>query len=152
VRDPYRQAAYVGRSYDEVRRKAANGDQADMVARLTACAADAELIAFTLDCLSAEAMDRPKDARAVVEALTAYLNGVQERLHRAELAETEAHARAEEEVKRRRLTLALAATVLLAVTLGGVGWMSVRADREARLAQRTRDINEALTQATALRE
>jgi serine/threonine-protein kinase len=143
---------YMGRSAEEVRRKAANGDLADARARLESCGADAELLTLTLACLSPEAIDRPKDAGAVAEALTAYLDGVQDRLRRAELAEAEARARAAEEAKRRRLTLALAATVLLALALGGGGWIWVKSERDARLAQTTRDVNEALNQVTVLRE
>jgi serine/threonine-protein kinase len=99
---------YVGRSAEEVRRKACNGDLAEATVRLDACGADAELIVLTRSCLAAEAIDRPKDAQAVADGLTAYLNGVQERLHQAELAEAEAKAKATEDAKRRRLTLALA--------------------------------------------
>src|SRR5262249_52432053 len=62
---------YVGRSPEEVRRKAANGDLADARARLDACGADAELVALTRACLSSEAIDRPKDAQAVADRLTA---------------------------------------------------------------------------------
>jgi serine/threonine-protein kinase len=143
---------YVGRSYEEVRRKACNGDLADATARLDACGADAELIALTKTCLAAEAIDRPKDAQAVANGLAAYLNGVQERLHQAELAEAEAKAKAVEEAKRRRLTLVLAGTVLLALTLGGGGWLWVKSERDSRQAQVTRDVNDALNKATALRE
>ncbi|HTU90936.1 MAG TPA: tetratricopeptide repeat protein, partial [Gemmataceae bacterium] len=143
---------YVGRSAEEVRRKAANGDLADATAHLDGCGADADLIALTKTCLSPEAIDRPKDAQAVADGLTAYLNGVQERLHQAELAEAEAKAKAVEEAKRRRLTLALAATVLLALTLGGGGWLYVKNERDARQVQLTREVNDALNQATALRE
>jgi serine/threonine protein kinase len=60
---------YVGRSQEEVHRKAANGDLADARARLDGCGADAALISLTLSCLSAEAIDRPPDARAVADAL-----------------------------------------------------------------------------------
>jgi eukaryotic-like serine/threonine-protein kinase len=132
---------YQGRSGEEVRRKAANGDLADALARLDACGADTELLVLTKACLAAEAIDRPKDAQAVADALTAYLDGVQERLRQAELAQAEARARAIEEAKRRRLTLALAATVLLALTLGTGGWLWIKADREARQAQATREVN-----------
>src|SRR5262249_19624121 len=143
---------YVGRSFEEVRRKAANGDLAEATARLEACGADVELIALTRTCLAAEASDRPKDAQAVADGLMAYLDGVQERLHQAELGEAEAKAKALEEVKRRRLTLALAGTVLLALTLGGGGWLWVKSDRDARQAQVARDVNDALNKATAFRE
>jgi serine/threonine-protein kinase len=145
-------APYVGRSNEEVRRKACNGDLADAIARLDDCGADQELISLTMACLSPEVMDRPKDALAVADALTAYLEGVQDRLRQAELAEAEAKAKAVEEAKRRRLTLALAGTVLLALTIGGGGWLWVKADRDARQAQVTRDVNDALNKATALRE
>src|SRR5439155_3089185 len=62
---------YVGRSSEEVRRKAANGDLSDARARLDGCGADPELIALTKACLSPEASDRPRDAHAVADALTA---------------------------------------------------------------------------------
>src|SRR5262249_52884881 len=94
----------------------------------------------------------PKDAQAVADALMAYLDGVQERLHKAELAEAEAKAKAIEEVKRRRLTLALAATVLVAVTLGGGGWLWAKNERDAQQTPLASDVNEALNKATALRE
>jgi serine/threonine-protein kinase len=143
---------YVGRSTVEVRRKAANGDLADATRRLDGCGADQELIILTKACLAPETNDRLKDAQAVAEGLTAYLDGVQERLHQAELAEAEARAKAVEEVKRRRLTLALAASVLLALTLGGGGWLYVKNEQAARQAQLSHDIHEALNRATALRE
>ncbi|MFO0845960.1 MAG: serine/threonine-protein kinase [Gemmataceae bacterium] len=143
---------YLGRSSEEVRRKACNGDQADAMTRLDACGADHELIALTTACLSPEVIDRPKDAQAVADGLTAYLDRVQERLRKAELAEAEARARSVEEAKRRRLTVALAATVLLTVTLGGGGWLWVKADRDARQAQVSREVNDALYKASALYE
>jgi serine/threonine-protein kinase len=143
---------YVGRSAEEVRRKACNGDLADALARLDSWAADLELIAITKSCLSPEAMDRPRDALAVADGLTAYLDGVQARLHHAELAEAEAKAKAIEEAKRRRLTLALAATVLLALTLGGGGWLFVKVDLDSQQAALTQDVNEALGKALSLRE
>jgi serine/threonine-protein kinase len=143
---------YVGRSSEEVRRKACNGDLADALARLDGSGVDQELIILTRACLAPEAIDRPKDAQAVADGLIAYLNGVQERLHQAELAEAEAKAKAVEEIKRRRLTLTLAATVLLALTLGGSGWLWIKNQRDARQTQVARDVNDALNQATALRE
>ena len=143
---------YGGQSFEEVRRKATSGELTDAHARLEASAADPELIALSKTCLASQASDRPANAQAVADALTKYLDGVQERLHRAELAEAEANARALEEAKRRKLALALAATVLLAVGLGGGSWLWIKADRDARRAQVTRDVNDALNRVTALRE
>jgi tetratricopeptide (TPR) repeat protein len=48
--------------------------------------------------------------------------------------------------------VALAATVLLALTLGGGGWLWLKADRDAQRVQAMQDVNEALNRATALRE
>ena len=114
---------YLGRSGEEVRRKAANGDLADATARLDACGADHELIALTKECLAAEASDRPKDAQGVVDALTSYLDGVQERLQTAERERAVALAREVEERKRRKVQLALAAAVLaMMVGFGAFAW------------------------------
>ena len=65
--------AFLGRSSGEILRKAALGDLADAFARLDACGADAELIAMARDCLAREPEDRPRDAGAVAERVTAYL-------------------------------------------------------------------------------
>jgi tetratricopeptide (TPR) repeat protein len=132
---------YVGRSAEEVRRKAANGDLADATARLEACGADAELIALTKACLAAEAIDRPKDAQAVADGLTAYLNSVQERLQTAERERAVAVAREAEQWKRRKVQSALAAAVV-ALLLGGgafAWWRNAQAqagrERDARNAE-----------------
>src|SRR5262245_29150703 len=110
---------YVGRSFEEVRRRAANSDLADALAALDGCGAEQELIALTRRCLSAEAADRPRDAREVAEGLSAYLDGVQERLQAAQRQRAVALARQAEQAKRRKVQLALAAAVLLLLVGGG---------------------------------
>jgi tetratricopeptide (TPR) repeat protein len=114
--------------------------------------ADAELVALALACLAPQAADRPRDGQAVADTLTAYLDGVQARLRKAELAEAEARARAAGEARRRRLALALAGTVLLAVALGGGTAFWLQADRQARQAQVTREVNDALGEVARLRD
>ena len=110
------------------------------------------------DCLAALATDRPADAGVVAERLTAYLAGVQERLREAELSRAaesaraqEAEAKASAERKARRLTAALAATVLLAGLLGGVGWRWIELERLARVREASGRVNSALHGATRLR-
>ncbi len=132
---------YLGRSSEEVRRKAANGDLADAMGRLDACGADAELVGLTKACLAREAIDRPRDAQGVVDALTAHLDGVQERLQTAERERAVASAREVEERKRRKVQMALAASVL-AMLLGAgafAWWRNEQAqlvrEREARNAE-----------------
>jgi tetratricopeptide (TPR) repeat protein len=144
------QPPFAGTSPLEMVRRAA--DLAEANGRLDRCGADAELVALCRHCLNPRPLDRPADGQAVADGLMAYLGGVQDKLRQAELAEAEAKAKAAEEAKRRRLTLALAATVLLGVTLGGGGWLYVKNERDARAAQVTRDVNDALAHATALRE
>jgi tetratricopeptide (TPR) repeat protein len=54
-------------------------------------------------------------------------------------------------LRRHRGPLMAAATVLLALTLGGGGWLWVKAERDARRAQATRDVDDALRQVASLR-
>ena len=132
---------YLGRSGEEVRRKAANGDQADAAARLDTCEADAELVALTRACLAPEAIDRPRNAQAVVDSLTSYLDGVQERLQTAERERAVASAREVEERKRRKVQLALAASLaLLLFGGGGVAWWQ----NEQASARRETDLRRKL--------
>jgi tetratricopeptide (TPR) repeat protein/serine/threonine protein kinase len=150
---------FTGKSTLEVIQRAGAADLGEANARLDRCGADAELLALCRRCLSPRPADRPADGQAVADEMTAYLNGVQERLRRAELAEAEAKAKAKEEAKRRRLTLALAATVLLAVFGGGGVWLYFKNERDAQQAALARrqvelaqEVNEALSKATTLRE
>src|SRR5262249_36101477 len=146
------QPPYPGRDLLQVHERARRADLGDARAGLAGCGADAGLVALALACLAPGPTGRPRAARAVADARTAHLDGVQARLREAELAEAEARARAAGEAKRRRLALALAATVLLAVTLAGAAGLWLQADRQARRSQRTRQVNDALAQAAALRE
>jgi Protein kinase domain len=89
-------------SFGEVQRKAAQGDTADAFGRLDACGAEAELTSLAKASLAREPADRPRDARAVADRMTAYLVGVQERLHAAERERAVAETRATEERRKRR--------------------------------------------------
>jgi tetratricopeptide (TPR) repeat protein len=70
------QPAYVGKGFTEVHSKAVRADLADAFARLERCGADAELVGLCQACLAAERYDRPGDAGAVAEPLSAHLQGV----------------------------------------------------------------------------
>jgi serine/threonine-protein kinase len=142
--------AFVGRNAGEIHRKAALGDLAEASAVLECSGADGELIALARHCLAREAEDRPRHAGAVAERITTYRTDVQERLRTAEIAQAAERARADEsrrtaevaeakakaERRARRLTGALAASVLgLAVAVGGgYGWFhQQRAERQSRV-------------------
>ena len=129
---------YRGNSGTEVLLKAAGADLEDAFTRLDACGADAELVRLAKDCLSAKQEERPRDGRAVADALTAYLAGVQERLRAAEVERAAAQARADGERKRRRLAVWLASAVLALIALGAGGGLWFVQDRAARQVQETK--------------
>ncbi len=118
--------------------------------RLDACAADPDLVALAKSCLAAEPADRPRDAVAVAEAVSAYRNGVQERLRVAELARVAAETKAAEERTRRRLTIALAACVVGTILLVGGGWIWMAQQRTHRRTATATAVNGALEQAILL--
>jgi serine/threonine-protein kinase len=127
-------------------RQAQEADLADARSRLDGCGADAELVGLARACLAVERDHRPRHAGVVAEAVTAYREGVAERLRVAELARATAEveraaaqARVVEEGKRRKLTAALGAALLALVLLGGGGawWLAgkrVEAERAVQQA------------------
>jgi eukaryotic-like serine/threonine-protein kinase len=137
------QPAYTGRSSTEILRKAMRGDTADALTRLDGCGAEAELVALAKDCLAVEPNDRPRDSGLVAERITAYRTGVQERLRRAELARVE-------ETARRRLTVAVAASIVGILILAGGGWGYLQRLRAGRRAATEAVVNQALDEATLL--
>jgi len=135
---------FIGRSSGEIQRKAAVADTADAVARLAACGADSELISLAKECLAREPEDRPRDASAVAESISAYVSGVQEKLRRAELA------RVEERGRRRLTTVAAAAVIVLGLVAGG-STIWVQQQKAQRLAKTARGVDDALDEAARLR-
>jgi serine/threonine-protein kinase len=139
------QTAYTGRSVQEVVRKALKGDTEEALERLDGCGAEAELIALARDCLAVEPEDRPRDAGLVAERMTAYLAGVQERVQAAERERAVAVARAIEERRRRKVQLALAASVLALTTLGGLSTTYYLQQRQAKAAADQRVVDQVTT-------
>ncbi len=146
---------FAGSTREQIRAQASRGDMTEALARLDAGGADNELVALTKACVAAGAERRPRNAGVVVERVTSYMAGVQERLKSAELARVEAHARAEEEAKRRvlsdelaqeararvrversrgRLMVVAAASLLVIAGLGGAIWARIAQGRTARFA------------------
>src|SRR5262249_24098478 len=105
---------YVGPNAEALRRAAA-ADLADALAPLNAGGADAELVALARSSLAPAFEARPRDAGTVAQAVSAHLAGVQQRLRDAVVERVRAEARAVEERKRRRITMALAASLLALV-------------------------------------
>jgi serine/threonine protein kinase/tetratricopeptide (TPR) repeat protein len=128
----------------------------DAHARLDSCGADPELVTLAQRCLAAEPEQRPRHAGEVAAAVTAYQDAVAERLRRAEVAGAEARARAEEERKTRaeaearlaaerharRVTVGLAAALVLGTAGLGVGGLWVQRQQAERLAEQVRRATE----------
>ncbi|MEE8104079.1 MAG: protein kinase [Planctomycetota bacterium] len=102
-------------------------------ARLDNCGADADLVQITKRCLAPAPAVRYKDAGEVVEVISGHLAAVEERAQKADRAAAVAKAKAAEEAKRRRLTVALAAALVCAVvaTASGLYWV----DKEQRFSR-----------------
>ncbi|MGO9917434.1 MAG: protein kinase domain-containing protein [Isosphaeraceae bacterium] len=132
---------FGGQNVHEILSKASRGDVAGAFNRLDASRAELELIQLAKHCLAPAREDRPRTAQQVVQRVTAYLTGVQERLRRAELARVE-------ETARRRLTVAVAASIVGLMVLGGGGWAYLQQYRAGRRAATERVVNQALDEAT----
>jgi serine/threonine-protein kinase len=163
----------------EAMRKAQAAKLEDAYIRLDGCGADARLAGLARRCLAAEPWDRPRDASAVAAEVTAYQESVIQCLRQAELAcaaeaaraeeakataeqerqaRQQAQARAAAERRARKLTVALAGSLLLTFLLGGGGWLwlaHAAAERKRqeleRQAQVTAEVHAALERAAALR-
>jgi tRNA A-37 threonylcarbamoyl transferase component Bud32 len=141
------QPPYQGAGWRKILEQAARADMADTFARLDSSGADPELIQLARTCLAPVKEDRPRDAGAVARTLNAHLTGVQERAREAERRTAAAEARAEEarararaERRARRLTLGLAAMLLLALLAG----VYVRQQQLAARAEQARLVEDNL--------
>jgi serine/threonine-protein kinase len=147
--------AYTGRTVQEVVRKAMRGDTAEALTRLDGSGAEIELIALAKECLAVEPDNRPRNAGLVAARMTAYLMGVQERVHAAERERAVAVARAVEERRRRKVQLALAASVLAFTTLGGLSttyYLQQRAERARLRVEQAAAADRVVGQAVTLRD
>ncbi len=137
---------YVAREWSDLLQRAQQGNLAEARQRLAACGADAELVSIAERCLAVEPDSRLPTARAVAEAVSGYLTEVQERLRQAELLRAQAEVRAGVERSRRKMQLAVAASVLLVLTVSGsvVWWMREQSIRQQERAELT--VNSVLPQ------
>jgi serine/threonine-protein kinase len=118
--------------------------------RLEGCGADPELIQLATACLAPAVTARPRDAKAVADAIAAHLASVEERAREADRAAAAARSRAASERRTRRLTLGLAATITLAVIVAGVGFVWVERDRHERRVAASESVETALNAASVL--
>jgi serine/threonine protein kinase/Flp pilus assembly protein TadD len=110
---------YGAENIEATRQLAALARLGDALARLDACGADPDLVALCKRCLSPDPGDRPADAGAMAFAVADLRADADERARQAEMERVRAEAEAREQRIRRRVELALFATVGLLVLAGG---------------------------------
>ncbi|MCG8409204.1 MAG: serine/threonine-protein kinase [Phycisphaerales bacterium] len=137
---------YIG-GKNEVLQQAAECRMDDARSRLENCGADGELIEITIRCLAPALTARPRSAEVVARDINKYLAGLEEKAMALELSAAESRARAQEERRARRLTVALATAVLFAVLLVGGGFFWNEQAQQARVDTAGRMMNEALAKA-----
>jgi serine/threonine-protein kinase len=129
------QPPYAGPTRTDVAYQARKCKLADAHARLASCGADTELVELALKCLAHDREQRPRDATAVAQAVAVHLAALDDRARKAEVERAAAEAKARSERKARRLTVGLAAAVLLTVVAASGGWLWVAQDRSDRERQ-----------------
>ncbi|MGC8642682.1 MAG: serine/threonine-protein kinase [Isosphaeraceae bacterium] len=141
---------FTGATPAEIRRKAADANLAEALAVLDGCGADAELVRLARRCLAAEPEGRPHNAAAVAEAVTAYQDGVQERLRAVERKRVQAEATAASAQKRCRVQVSLAASLSGLFLVVVIGWLAFeRIERNRRIVLRG-EVNSAINEANRL--
>jgi serine/threonine protein kinase/tetratricopeptide (TPR) repeat protein len=138
---------YVGTDGTAVYRQALRGKLDDCMARLDGCGADEDLIALAKRCLELEPADRPRDAGVLAAKITEYLESVETKLRKTELERASEAARAVEARKRMRVTMALAASVLLTFIVAGGGWVWLEQQAAGRRRSATARVYTALSDA-----
>lgn len=131
----------------EVLSLAQRGDLETAFRDLDICRADTELVEIAKESLAAKPTQRIRDARILAERVSSYLEGVEEKLRETELARAKEATRAIEARKRQRVTMALAASILLTLGLGTAAWLWNQNQFNQRRMAATDQVNEALGEA-----
>ena len=144
---------YEGESTSEIHNKAMQGALSEAFIRLDDCGTDTEMIGLAKLCLSVHKENRPRNAQEVAEAVTSYLESVQQRLKQAEIAKAQAETKTKEERKRRRVQLALAASLFLLIascSAIGIWYQQVKAKQDTRRQLLNEKVVAALNQSEKL--
>jgi serine/threonine-protein kinase len=136
------QPPYLADTAEATRLMAIRGELGEAFARLDAAGGDRDLVALCKRCLSAKREDRPRHAGDVAEAMKAYLETVEDRAHRAEVERARSEATSVGDRKRHRVQLALVASLLGLVVLGGGTAWWIQNQRAARAAELAKERSE----------
>ncbi|QJW98607.1 serine/threonine-protein kinase [Frigoriglobus tundricola] len=107
-------------------------------------------MALAKRCLAPDKAGRPADAGEVARAVADLRAAADERVRRAELDRARAAAEARAEWQKRRTRLAVAASVLGLLVVGGGGWLAVRTQAAERRTDADGAANVALGRAEQL--
>jgi len=121
------------------------GELEPAFSRLDESGADEALVGLVKECLSVDPRARPASAEHLATRVGAYLTSVEERAQAAKVEAAEARVREQGAKRARRLTVALAASVLLAA--GGFYWQEQRGRELERIAEA--EVDAALVAASA---
>src|SRR5262249_16083929 len=115
---PYTAEGREGRGKGEaLLRQAQEADLPAALARIHGCVAEPELSQLGTRCPGTRKDVRPVDATEVGSAAAEYLSAVQERLQQERLERERQQVKAAEKRQRRKLWMALAASVVAAIVL-----------------------------------
>ncbi|QDU66184.1 protein kinase domain-containing protein [Engelhardtia mirabilis] len=130
-------------------RSARAGELQPALLALRNCGAEPELLSLAQSSLAEHVTDRPRDAMAFANALTAHFALQDETARRAEVAAAAARVEAREERRRRKLGLALAGAVLVALATAGAGLWVRHQDELSRVERRSAAVQGAHDSALA---
>jgi serine/threonine-protein kinase len=143
---------YVGESTELLAKQARDGLLDPCLKRLEASGAEKNLAHLCQQCLAPSPADRPHNATAVAKEIESYLADAAERARKSELEAAENRVRAEEaeartmqERRAKRLSISLAATIILALVIvgGAFAWIeSARLDRLQQDRERRQEMTE----------
>lgn len=139
--------AYVAEDSQETFRMATRGQLDDCFLRLDASDADTTLIELTKECLAPEIANRPRSAGQLSERFSEYLSSVESRLRQAEVDRAAQATKTVEERKRQRVTIAMAAGILLMLSSCGCGWLLLQQQQAAARQAMERSVKELVNQA-----
>jgi serine/threonine protein kinase/WD40 repeat protein len=126
----------------ELYRMATRGKLDDCFQRLDECGGDNELADIARHCVSPDPQDRPLNAGVLANTITSHLEAVESRLREAEIERATQTARAAEERKRRKVSLAFSSAILILIAVlggGGVWFFQQQALAAERMAMQEKE-------------
>ncbi|MEM7231990.1 MAG: protein kinase [Planctomycetota bacterium] len=132
---------FVGKNVEEIFEKARKGDLREAKQRIQSSEAPKELAEIIEHCLQPESRERPRNAIVVAKRISEFRESVDRRARELEIRAT-----------RARLKLSVALLALTLVVFGGGGFFWVDRQRQDEIATTTQAVNEAMSQASVLRQ